>query len=229
MRCHCGGGVGSTGEIDGPSTYRDTILAIIDASAIGEDVDVCAFGTELAITLCEVFADGLGGGTEVMAKGTGIAGLASALTEELAGNVRGIRRASGSIEAGSGRHGTRLASVGDVQTAAPSVTAFAIFGHDGGRREHNVRGGISRAGRQRQGANRWRNGLEGRGKKGKMEERREREAERGLRAFGAKRRRSGRQKNGGGMSGGPRRSWKGSRLELVVFERQNIVFERRIY
>lgn len=36
------------------------------------------------------------------------------------------RRASGSIEAGSGRHGTRLASVGD----APSVTAFAIFGHD---------------------------------------------------------------------------------------------------
>lgn len=42
------------------------------------------------------------------------------------GRVQHTRRASGPIEAGSGRHGTRLASVGDVETWAPRVT---IFGH----------------------------------------------------------------------------------------------------
>lgn len=40
--------------------------------------------------LCKVFADSLGGGTEVMAKRTGIARLAGALTKELAWNMRGI-------------------------------------------------------------------------------------------------------------------------------------------
>ena len=40
--------------------------------------------------LGKVFADILGGGTEVVAKGTSIASLASALTEELARNVRRV-------------------------------------------------------------------------------------------------------------------------------------------
>lgn len=36
-------------KVDGGD--RDSILAVIDASAIGKDVDVCALGTELAVTL----------------------------------------------------------------------------------------------------------------------------------------------------------------------------------
>lgn len=40
--------------------------------------------------LCKVFADVLGGGTKVMAKRTGIAGLAGALAKELARNVGGV-------------------------------------------------------------------------------------------------------------------------------------------
>jgi hypothetical protein len=51
--------------------------------------------------LCKVFADVLGSIAQVMTEGTGIAGLTSTLTKELARDVRGVRRASGSIEAGS--------------------------------------------------------------------------------------------------------------------------------
>lgn len=40
--------------------------------------------------LCKVFADVLGSIAQVMTEGTGIAGLTSALTKELAGNVRGV-------------------------------------------------------------------------------------------------------------------------------------------
>lgn len=40
--------------------------------------------------LGKVFADGFGGDTQLVAEGTGIAGLAGALTVELAGNMCGI-------------------------------------------------------------------------------------------------------------------------------------------
>jgi hypothetical protein len=37
--------------------------------------------------LCEIFADGLSGSTEIMAEGTGIACLAGTLAEEFAGHM----------------------------------------------------------------------------------------------------------------------------------------------
>jgi hypothetical protein len=40
--------------------------------------------------LGEIFADGLGGGAEIVAEGAGIARLAGALPEEFAGNMRRV-------------------------------------------------------------------------------------------------------------------------------------------
>jgi len=46
----CGGGVGSTRE-GGSIAYRDAILSVVDASTVGEDVDVCALRTKFAVSL----------------------------------------------------------------------------------------------------------------------------------------------------------------------------------
>lgn len=48
----CRGGVGPASQTDGRGTYRNPILAVVDASAIGKDVDVGAFGAEFAVSLC---------------------------------------------------------------------------------------------------------------------------------------------------------------------------------
>lgn len=102
-----GCGVGTSCE-SWSCTYRDAILAVVDASAIGEDVDVGTLGSKLAVSLCKVFADVLGSGAQIVAEGTGIASLTGALTKELARYVGRVRRASGPIEAGSGCHGIGL-------------------------------------------------------------------------------------------------------------------------
>jgi hypothetical protein len=54
---------GAADEVDGRGADGDTVLAVVDATTVGENVDVCAFRTELAVTLGEIFADGLGGGS----------------------------------------------------------------------------------------------------------------------------------------------------------------------
>lgn len=47
----------------------DTVLAVVDAAAVGEDVDVCAFGAEFAVALqMKHFVSGLSvvlGGTSI--------------------------------------------------------------------------------------------------------------------------------------------------------------------
>lgn len=45
-----GCGVGTSCE-SGSCAYRDAILAVVDASAIGEDVDVGTLGSKLAVSL----------------------------------------------------------------------------------------------------------------------------------------------------------------------------------
>lgn len=42
---------GSAGKIEGSSTDGDTILSVIDASTVGQDVNVGAFGPEFAVSL----------------------------------------------------------------------------------------------------------------------------------------------------------------------------------
>lgn len=97
-----------SGEADWIGTYRDAILSVVDAPAVGEDVDIGALGAEFAVSLrwlagaagkgcgvrganlCKVLANRLRGLTQLVTKGTGVAGLAGALSEELAGHVRGI-------------------------------------------------------------------------------------------------------------------------------------------
>lgn len=46
----CGGGVGSTRE-GGSIAYRDAILSVVDASTVGENMNICAFRTKLAVSL----------------------------------------------------------------------------------------------------------------------------------------------------------------------------------
>lgn len=103
----CGGGVRSTRE-GGSIAYRDAILSVVDASTVGEDMDICAFRTKLAVSLCKVFADVLSSVAQIMTERTGITSLTSTLTKELARNVGRIRGTSGSIEAGSICHSARL-------------------------------------------------------------------------------------------------------------------------
>lgn len=118
--------VHAAAKVNGRDADGDPVLAVVDATAVGQDVDVGAFGPELAVSLepanstrqssvtrrtrrcrkpsiatkvaeswdrveplylCEILADGLGGMTEVVAEGTGIAGLTRALSEELARDV----------------------------------------------------------------------------------------------------------------------------------------------
>lgn len=46
-----GGGVCAASEGDRRGAYRDAVFAIVDASAVGENMDVCAFGAEFAVSL----------------------------------------------------------------------------------------------------------------------------------------------------------------------------------
>ena len=51
-RCGRGRALGrSSREVGGISAYCDTIFAVVDASTIRKDVDIGAFGAELAVTL----------------------------------------------------------------------------------------------------------------------------------------------------------------------------------
>lgn len=51
-RCGRGRALGrSSREAGGISAYCDTIFAVVDASTIRKDVDIGAFGAELAVTL----------------------------------------------------------------------------------------------------------------------------------------------------------------------------------
>jgi hypothetical protein len=46
----CRGGVGAPCE-GGSVAYRDAILSVVDASTVGEDVDVGTFGAEFTVAL----------------------------------------------------------------------------------------------------------------------------------------------------------------------------------
>lgn len=49
--CRARTGRCSSGESDGRDAYGDTILAVVDAAAVGKDMDVGTFGAELAVSL----------------------------------------------------------------------------------------------------------------------------------------------------------------------------------
>lgn len=95
----------SATKVDRCHTYSNTILSVIDSTTVGKYVYVGAFRSELAVTLCEIFANILGRGTQVMIKRTGVASLTGALSEELARNVRGIGRAPRAVNSAASRHG----------------------------------------------------------------------------------------------------------------------------
>ena len=135
-------------KIDWGRAYCDTIFAVIDATAVRENMDVGALGTELAVSLwsravsvshvradwgegerrignqeglahlCKVFADGIGGAAEIVTEGTGAAGLAGALAEELARDVacvwEGMVGSAGreQVAAGLGRPSPALGRIG---------------------------------------------------------------------------------------------------------------------
>ena len=89
-------------------SYRDAIFPVVDAPAVGENVNIGAFGAELAISLHfvisksfpstrtsvsyfgKVLANNLGRCAEIMAEWACVAGLARALTKELARNVSSV-------------------------------------------------------------------------------------------------------------------------------------------
>ena len=125
-------GIHTSSKGHGGSSYCHTVLAVVDATAIGQHVDVGAFRTEFAVALqtsvtrqvstaflelfpplvrwyddakkasmsdlstgaylCEILADAVSCRAQVVAKGAGVASLTSSLSEELAGNMRGICR-----------------------------------------------------------------------------------------------------------------------------------------
>lgn len=75
------GRIDSVAEVEGLAD-SDTILAVVNSPTIGEDVDIGAFGSELAIALCEVLAHRFRGGAEIVTEGTCGTSLASALSKE---------------------------------------------------------------------------------------------------------------------------------------------------
>lgn len=46
-----GGGSGVASEAGLGGDYGEAIFAVVDSAAVGEDVNICAFGTELAVSL----------------------------------------------------------------------------------------------------------------------------------------------------------------------------------
>jgi hypothetical protein len=130
-----------TGQVDWRRAYCDTILAVVDATAVGENVDIGTLGAKLAVALCEILANGLGGVAEIVAEGTGAARLAGTLPEELARNMACVGRASGTLKAGSSSHaGTvRSTAVGGVQAGGPHMTIVRHGGGFGGGAKERAR------------------------------------------------------------------------------------------
>lgn len=71
--------------------------------------------------LCEIFANRLRGGAQVMAEGTGIAGLAGSLAEKLARDVRCVYKQQSKVSACSGNQSLLIVRLEPWSCAGLSV------------------------------------------------------------------------------------------------------------